>query len=217
MTLRNRYPDADILAQRGHWDDATRQVVLDRVHNVPPFSHFDAAPAGHARGAVRARDAAGRTGRPTRRMPIAPWIDAALRTGGTWTASASTTCRPPSTPGSWGLDGLDQTAQALFGEQRASASSTQAQQDQRAGGASARRPAGRGLAAPAGQALVGVRRAAADHRRLLRPSLRLGRDRLRRAGLSARLLRAELRRARALGAREVGDDAGRSSDQAEFP
>jgi hypothetical protein len=38
--IRNRYPDADILAQRGHWDDATRRVVLDRVHNVPPFRHF---------------------------------------------------------------------------------------------------------------------------------------------------------------------------------
>ncbi len=40
MALRNRYPHADILAQREHWDDATREVVLDRVHNVPAFEHF---------------------------------------------------------------------------------------------------------------------------------------------------------------------------------
>ena len=39
--LRDRYPDSDILGQRGHWDDATRRVVLDRVYNVPPFRFFE--------------------------------------------------------------------------------------------------------------------------------------------------------------------------------
>ncbi len=40
MPIENRYPDADILQQRGHWDEATRRVVLDRVYNVPEFKHF---------------------------------------------------------------------------------------------------------------------------------------------------------------------------------
>ena len=30
-----------MLTQVDHWDDVTRGVVLDRVHNVPPFRFFD--------------------------------------------------------------------------------------------------------------------------------------------------------------------------------
>lgn len=33
--IKDRYPRADVLSQRAHWDGATRRVVLDRVHNVP--------------------------------------------------------------------------------------------------------------------------------------------------------------------------------------
>lgn len=40
-----RYPDYDVLAQVGHWDDATRKVVLDRVENIPPIRFFDDAEA----------------------------------------------------------------------------------------------------------------------------------------------------------------------------
>jgi hypothetical protein len=36
-----RYPDHDVLAQAGHWDEVTRSVVLDRVENVPPIRFFD--------------------------------------------------------------------------------------------------------------------------------------------------------------------------------
>jgi hypothetical protein len=32
VSLRDRYGDADTLAQRVHWDEATRHVILDRVH-----------------------------------------------------------------------------------------------------------------------------------------------------------------------------------------
>jgi hypothetical protein len=39
---RSRYPDYDVLAEAGHWDEATRRVVLDRVENVPPVRFFDA-------------------------------------------------------------------------------------------------------------------------------------------------------------------------------
>jgi len=35
-----RYPDWDVLSQADHWDEVTRKVVMDRVHNVPPFRFF---------------------------------------------------------------------------------------------------------------------------------------------------------------------------------
>jgi Gluconate 2-dehydrogenase subunit 3 len=36
-----RYPDFDVLEQAGHWDEVTRELVLDRVRNVPPIRFFD--------------------------------------------------------------------------------------------------------------------------------------------------------------------------------
>ena len=36
-----RYPDYDVLAEAKHWDEVTRNVVLDRVQNVPPIRFFD--------------------------------------------------------------------------------------------------------------------------------------------------------------------------------
>jgi hypothetical protein len=72
--IRDRYPKADILAQRGHWDDATREVILDRVHNIPPFRFFDS----HQRATLEAlcdRVLPHAHRPPDRRVPIAPWID----------------------------------------------------------------------------------------------------------------------------------------------
>jgi Gluconate 2-dehydrogenase subunit 3 len=39
--MYGRYPDWDVLEQQNHWDVVTRNVVLDRVQNVPPFRFFD--------------------------------------------------------------------------------------------------------------------------------------------------------------------------------
>jgi hypothetical protein len=36
-----RYPDYDVLSETSHWDEKTREVVLDRVENVPPIRFFD--------------------------------------------------------------------------------------------------------------------------------------------------------------------------------
>jgi hypothetical protein len=113
MMLANRYPDADVLAQRGHWDEATRQVVLDRVHNVPPFRFFDPGERATLE-ALCARVIPQDHRPPERRVPLAPWIDARCH------HQSSDGFRyddmPPNAE-AWrqGLRGLDETAHHLFG------------------------------------------------------------------------------------------------------
>ncbi len=114
MTLRNRYPDADVLAQRGHWDEATRRVVLDRVHNVPEFRFFDI----HERATLEALCAlvVPQEDRPAdHRVLLAPWIDARCADG--HTDGFRLDDMPPN-PEAWrlGLRGVDQTSRALFGD-----------------------------------------------------------------------------------------------------
>ncbi|MGH7626652.1 MAG: gluconate 2-dehydrogenase subunit 3 family protein [Gemmatimonadaceae bacterium] len=111
--LRERYPDANVLAQRGHWDDATRRVVMDRVHNVPPFRYFN----GEQRATLEAlcgRIVPQAHRMPHRRVPIAPWIDARCA------QRAEPGFRYDNMPANavaWtqGLQGLDQTAFVLHG------------------------------------------------------------------------------------------------------
>jgi Gluconate 2-dehydrogenase subunit 3 len=43
--MHGRFPDYDVLEQADHWDSVTRQMVLDRVNNVPPIRFFTAAEA----------------------------------------------------------------------------------------------------------------------------------------------------------------------------
>ncbi len=118
MPIRDRYPGSDILKQRGHWDEATRRVVLDRVHNVPPFRHFD----GHQRATLEALCArvVPQDHRPAdRRVPIAPWIDAHLDQG-SLEGFRFEDMPPGDQAWTWGLEGLDQTAQTLHGRDFAS-------------------------------------------------------------------------------------------------
>jgi hypothetical protein len=112
VTLSERYPGADVLAQRGHWDAATREVVLDRVHNVPRFTFFD------ARQRVTLKALCARVvpqdHRPvSRRVPIAPWIDQRCATGA-HDGFRLEDMPPTAEAWTWGLEGLDQTARALF-------------------------------------------------------------------------------------------------------
>jgi hypothetical protein len=39
---RSRFPDYNVLDEVRHWDDKTREVVLQRVESVPPFQFFTA-------------------------------------------------------------------------------------------------------------------------------------------------------------------------------
>ena len=112
MPLRDRYPGADSLAQRGHWDDATRRVVLDRVHNVPAFRFFDARQRGVLE-ALCERVVPQDHRPPDRRIPIAPWIDQRCHHG-LEDGFRFDDMPPLAITWSWALEGLDQAAQALF-------------------------------------------------------------------------------------------------------
>jgi hypothetical protein len=112
MTIKNRYPNADILAQRGHWDEATRTIVLDRVHNVPRYRNFNPHQIATLE-ALCARVIPQEDLPPDRRVPIAPWIDQQYGSG------SGGGFRYEDMPGlreswEWGLAGLDETARALF-------------------------------------------------------------------------------------------------------
>ncbi len=112
MPTDDLYPGFHTLDQRGHWDEATCRVILDRVHNVPPFHHFNA----HQQVTLQALcdRVVPQSFRPAeRRIPIAPWID--QNCSKTSLEGYRFDDMPPNpTAWEWGLEGLDQTSQALF-------------------------------------------------------------------------------------------------------
>jgi hypothetical protein len=72
-----RYPDFDVLAEQGHWDEVTRRVVLDRVDNVPSIGFFDDAEAATLCAfcdVVTAQDA-------EPRIPVLAYVDEKLGSG----------------------------------------------------------------------------------------------------------------------------------------
>ncbi len=112
MPSDDLYPGFHTLEQRGHWDEATRRVVMDRVYNVPPFRHFNP----HQQAILQALcdRVIPQSFRPVeRRIPIAPWID--QNCAQTVLEGYRFDDMPPNPVAwEWGLAGLDQTAQALF-------------------------------------------------------------------------------------------------------
>ncbi len=112
MPTDDLYPGYHTLDQRGHWDDATRRVILDRVYNVPPFRHFNS----HQQATLRALcdRVVPQSFRPAeRRIPIAPWID--QNCSQTALEGYRFDDMPPNPIAwEWGLEGLDQTAQSRF-------------------------------------------------------------------------------------------------------
>src|SRR3954447_8346855 len=74
--MRARYPDYDVLEEVGHWDDATREVVLGRL-GTPPLRFFDEAEAASLRAVcdvVLAQD-------EDPRIPVLEHVDAKLAAG----------------------------------------------------------------------------------------------------------------------------------------
>ena len=75
--MYGRYPDFDCLEHVDHWDELTRQVVLERVENVPLlgfFSEVEAATLGAFCDVVLAQDA-------EPRIPVLASIDRKLFEG----------------------------------------------------------------------------------------------------------------------------------------
>lgn len=72
-----RYPDYDVLAQAGHWDEATRTLVVDRVENVPEIRFFTADEARTLEAfcdVVMAQDS-------EPRIPVLNYVDDKLASG----------------------------------------------------------------------------------------------------------------------------------------
>jgi hypothetical protein len=75
--MHGRYPDWDVLAQSGHWDEVTRKVVLARVDEPPPFRFFDERERHTLKAfcdVVTAQDR-------EPRIPVLSMVDAKLHTG----------------------------------------------------------------------------------------------------------------------------------------
>jgi hypothetical protein len=75
--MHGRYPDYNVLDQTDHWDPVTRQVVMQRVDDVPPLRFFT-APEAAALGAFL--DVALAQEREPR-IPVLNMIDAKLFSG----------------------------------------------------------------------------------------------------------------------------------------
>lgn len=68
------YPGFDVMHQQDHWDEATRQLVQRRVHQIPPIRFFDANEV-RILSVVVDRVMPQDDRPPEARIPIVPWID----------------------------------------------------------------------------------------------------------------------------------------------
>jgi hypothetical protein len=76
--MHGRYPDYNILDEQDHWDEVTRRVVLERVHQVPEFRFFrpeEVATLSAFADVVLAQDT-------EPRIPVLAYVDEKLFTGG---------------------------------------------------------------------------------------------------------------------------------------
>jgi hypothetical protein len=75
--MHGRYPDYDVLANAGHWDEVTRAAILERVEHPPPIRFFDEVEARCLSAfldVVLAQDA-------EPRIPVLAIVDAKLHAG----------------------------------------------------------------------------------------------------------------------------------------
>ena len=75
--MHGRYPDYDVVNEAPHWDEVTRQLVLDRIENVPDirfFSDAEARTLGVFCDVVLAQDS-------EPRVPVLNMVDAKLFAG----------------------------------------------------------------------------------------------------------------------------------------
>ena len=107
------YPGFETLRQQAYWDEATRRVILDRVHHVPSIRFFS-ADAARLLTAICDRLLPQDDRDAEHRVPIAPWIDHRLFEGRS--AGYRYEDMPPD-PDAYrlGLAGIDAGAQAAYG------------------------------------------------------------------------------------------------------
>lgn len=109
--MHGRYPDYDVLAHAGHWDEVTRRVVLRRAEQTPPMRFFDAREQRTLRAfcdLVTAQDA-------EPRIPVLEMVDAKLAAG---QLDGYRHHDMPEDPRTWRLVavGLDETAGGSFAD-----------------------------------------------------------------------------------------------------
>jgi len=110
--LKERYPGLDILSQQKHWDRATRELILDRVHNVPEIRFFTPREVDILQAladTILPQD----DRPPEQRIPIVPYIDASVYNEET-PGYRLETMPDPRTTWRLGIEGIDQTSQALY-------------------------------------------------------------------------------------------------------
>lgn len=111
-TFAERYPGLDILSQQGHWDRATRELILGRIQNIPPIRFFSWHEAETLQALVDIiMPQSDRP--PERRIPIVPFIDRTVYRGETPGYRHEDM---PDARTAWrlGLEGVNQTSRALY-------------------------------------------------------------------------------------------------------
>ena len=187
--------------QAGHWDPVTREMVLARVHDVPEIRFFTACRGGNTRRAVRRADRPGlRAADPGHQLHRRE-----VRARASSTDFSSTDM--PDDREAWRLvaQGLDEEAATRAGAASFAAADAEAQ-------LAIVGEFARGTLAGGAWEQLNVKRAFGLVMRvvlavLLLPPVGLERDRLRRAGLPARLQPLRQPRSAARRARDVGGRA----------
>lgn len=111
--IQQRYPGLDILSQQKHWDRATRALILERVYHPPEIRFF--TPREVEMLQALADTILPQDDRPPeQRIPIVPWIDASVYNQET-PGYRLETMPDPRTAWRLGIEGIDQTSQALYG------------------------------------------------------------------------------------------------------
>ncbi|HEX5415550.1 MAG TPA: gluconate 2-dehydrogenase subunit 3 family protein [Chloroflexota bacterium] len=107
------YPGFDVMSQQERWDEATRELILRRVNEVPAIHFFDETEV-RILSALAERVLPQNDRPPEQRIPIVPWIDQRCfnRVTDGWRFD-----NMPPDDEAWrlGLRGIDDVARLQFG------------------------------------------------------------------------------------------------------
>jgi hypothetical protein len=118
-----RYPDYDVIANAGNWDEATREVVMSRLAPSGPLRFFSA----EEEPALRALCDVTTAQDVEPRIPVAEMVDEKLAAG---RLDGYRYANMPRDTGTWrqALRGLDESAHARYGVASFAAAELEAQQ-----------------------------------------------------------------------------------------